>query len=83
MKFTENIGLNTWFCIIFHDDFSALIVVCLTLTKVLQLLIHICVKSYKISLGLRNHVQNSTFRVLTGAKDAETYFTDEFRDENK
>ncbi len=43
----------------------------------------ICVKSYKIPLGLRKHVQISSFWVLTGAKDAETYFTDEFRDENK
>ena len=83
MKLTENIGLNTWFCIIFHADFSALIGFCLTFTKVLQILINICVKSYKIPLGLRKHVQISSFRVLTGAKDAETYFTDEFRDENK
>ena len=83
MKLTENIGLNTWFCIIFHADFSALIGCCLKFTKVLQNLINICVKSYKIPLGLRKHVQISSFWVLTGAKDAENNFTDEFRVKNK
>ena len=47
------------------------------------MLIQICVTSYQIPLGLRKHIQISSFGVLTGAKNAEQDFTDEFRDENK
>ena len=83
MKLTETIGFHTWFCIIFHADFSACIVFCLKNTKVLQIIVKICVESYKIPLGLRKHVQISSCWVLSGAKDADKYFTDELREENK
>ena len=83
MNFTENIGLNTCLGRNVHGDFDFLIKNNLKFIKILQILINLCVKSYKIPLGLRKHVQISSFGVLTGAKDAETYFTDEFRDENK
>ena len=83
MKFTEHIGLNTCLGRNFHGDYDFLIKNNLQIIKALQILINICVKSYKIPLGLRKHVQISSFRVLTGAKDAKTDFTDEFRDENK
>ena len=83
MKFIEHIGLNTCLGRNFHGDYYFLIKNNLKIIKIRQILIKLCVKSYKIPLGLRNHVQNSSFRVLTCAKDAQTYITDEFRDENK
>ena len=83
MKCSENIGLNTCLGRNCHGDYDLLIKNNLKIIKILQILIKICMLSYKIPLGLRKHVQISSFRVLTGAKDAEQYFTDEFCDENK
>ena len=83
MKLTEHIGLNTCLGRICHGNVVVLIKNDLRFIHILQILIHICVKSYKIPSGLRKHVQISSFGVLTGAKDAEKYFTDEFIEENK
>ena len=83
MTFTEHIGLNTFLGRNLHGDLDLLIKTHIKFIKIRKILINICVKSYKIPIGLRKHVQISTFRLLTGAKDAEQYFTDEFRDENK
>ena len=83
MKLTGHIGLNTCLGRNCHGNFVVLIKHNVNIIQILQILITICVKRYKIPSGLRKHVQISSFRVLTGAKDAEQYFTDEFRDENK